>query len=237
MRRWLLAPLLLLGVTACPGFGDQTLAEIEGVEGATFEQDVKFVLQAYCWRCHGQPASNGAPNSLVTYDQAVAQSERILVRAVQLRTMPPDGAKPTDAERAILEAWVSTGTPRGTPTGPEADLGAVPDAGPEPDAGAIPARPTWNAHVQPVVMTNCAFAGCHGGAAPKANLDMTTYAGFSAGGDSGDLKGGGDPAASLIIDRLRARNGWTVMPDGGPALPEHTIQLVEAWIAAGAPEE
>jgi mono/diheme cytochrome c family protein len=244
MTRWWApaALLMLLGAAGCPGFGDKTLAELEGVETATWEADVQPILAAYCWRCHGQTASNGAPNSLFTYEQAVAQAERILVRTVQQQTMPPSGSKPTDTERALLEAWVAAGTPRGTPgvetdAAPMPDMGVEGDAGDTGDAGGIPQRPTWDAHVLPIVELNCAFAGCHAGDEPEGSLDLSTYAGFEAGGDNGDLKGGGDPAMSLLIDRLRARNGWSVMPDGGPMLPEMQIQLFEAWIAAGAPEE
>ncbi|MCA9557098.1 MAG: hypothetical protein H6704_03030 [Myxococcales bacterium] len=237
MRRWWApaALLMLLGAAGCPGFGDKTLAELEGIETATWEADVKPILAAYCWRCHGQSTANGAPNSLFSYEQAVGQAERILVRTVQQQTMPPSGSKPTDTERALLEAWVAAGTPRGTP-GVEVDA-AMPDMGVEGDAGAIPERPTWDDHISPIVELNCAFAGCHAGEEPEGHLNLSTYAGFEAGGINGDLKGGGDPTMSLIIDRLRARNGWSVMPDGGPMLPEMQIQLFEAWIAAGAPEE
>ena len=45
----------------------------------------------------------------------------------------------------------------------------------------------------------------------------------------------GDPSASLVIDKLRARNGVaTQMPLGAEPLPEEDIAALEAWIAAGA---
>jgi hypothetical protein len=44
----------------------------------------------------------------------------------------------------------------------------------------------------------------------------------------------GDPAASLLIDKLRNRDVISVMPLGAQHLGEDQIQAIEAWIAAGA---
>ena len=35
----------------------------------------------------------------------------------------------------------------------------------------------------------CSFAGCHGGNVPSAQLDLTTYEGYLAGGVSGNITG------------------------------------------------
>lgn len=44
----------------------------------------------------------------------------------------------------------------------------------------------------------------------------------------------GDPAASLLIDKLRNRDVISVMPLGAQHLGEEQIQAIEAWIAGGA---
>lgn len=44
----------------------------------------------------------------------------------------------------------------------------------------------------------------------------------------------GDPAASLLIDKIRNRNVATLMPLGAEPLEEADIQAIEAWITAGA---
>lgn len=44
----------------------------------------------------------------------------------------------------------------------------------------------------------------------------------------------GDPAASLLVDKLRNRDVISVMPLGAQHLGEEQIQAIEAWIAAGA---
>lgn len=165
--------------------------------------------------------------------------------------MPPGGGMP-DGEKALISAWVSAGAPEGDlivqdegiepdaapDMGPVQDMDLRMDAG--PDGGeadmAPPPPPTWDDDVSPVMADNCAFPGCHGGGMPSSDLDLTTYAGYEQGGFSGDLTGGGDPAASMMIDRLRARGGLPLMPQGGPSLDEDTIQMIETWIAAGSPE-
>lgn len=259
VRRWLCAGLMLTGLAGCPGFGDQTLAELEGVEGVTYEGEIKALIEARCFPCHTAPPKFGAPNSLDGYDDAAAFAARMQARAVDEASMPP-GAPLPDEDKALISAWVAAGAPQGTPgqdmdapdlgpgdmapgdmtpldmgpmrdMDPDADQG--PDGGPMPDIGAPP--PTWNDDVQPIMAMWCAFPGCHGGS-PSAQLDLSTYAGFVEGGISGDLTGGGDPDDSLFMDRLRARNGFPVMPQGGPMLSDPELQLIEAWITAGHPE-
>ena len=107
-----LAALLLGG---CPGFGDKTLAELEGItEVPTYEVDVKPVMAQYCTGCHTDPPVAGAPQPLIEFAQVVADADRIHVRCVQLGDMPPGGGV-TDADKAIIDAWVMGGMPQGTP--------------------------------------------------------------------------------------------------------------------------
>ena len=113
MFRWKLLVTLALSLPGCPGFGDKTLAELEGItEVPTYEADIKPILATYCTGCHADPPAAGAPQPLITYDQAVADAERIRVRSVQLGDMPPGGGM-ADNDRALLEAWVLNGAPEG----------------------------------------------------------------------------------------------------------------------------
>ncbi|MGK0358193.1 MAG: hypothetical protein ACI9U2_000476 [Bradymonadia bacterium] len=235
MLRWTLPATLALFLGGCPGFGDKTLAEIEGITGVpTYETDIKPVLARYCTTCHTDPPVAGAPQPLLTYAQVLDDADRIHVRCVQLGDMPPGGGIP-DNERALIDAWVLGGKPQGTPGEPEPspDMGGEPEPG--PDMGDT--APTWATVDSLLTAGSCNAPGCHGDAAPSAQLDLSSYAGFIAGGTNGDLTGGGDPALSLLIDRLRARNGNSIMPLGGPERPAAEIAIYEAWIAAGFPEE
>ena len=240
MLRWTLPALLALFLGGCPGFGDKTLAEIEGITGVpTYEADIKPILARYCTTCHTDPPVAGAPQPLLTYAQSLAEAERIRVRAVVLGNMPPGGGV-SDNERALIEAWALGGAPEGTPGDPEPDaqpepeldMGGEPE--PSPDMGDGPLN--WTTIAAILGSGGCSNSGCHGNIAPSAQLDLSSYDGFIAGGFGGDLTGGGDPTMSLLVDRLRARNA-SLMPPGGPARPESEIAIIEAWIEAGFPEE
>ncbi len=249
MLRWMMASVALLALSGCPGFGDKTLAELEGIGGdVTYHADIRPIIEARCFPCHTDPAKFGAPNPLANYEQAAAFANRMDIRVVQEGTMPPGGGV-LDEEKALISAWVQAGAPEGTALDmgppdlgpdmapdPEPDMGPEVDMDPEAPDMAPPPPPTWDDDVQPVMDASCAFPGCHGGAMPQSNLDLTTYAGFLAGGFGGDLTGDGDPARSGLVDRLRARDGLPLMPQGGPPLDEPVIEMIEAWIAAGAPE-
>lgn len=250
MLRWLLAGVAVFFCTACPGFGDKTLEDLVGGgdEPVTYEGHVKDILARHCWSCHGVNRCCGAPYSFADFTSASSVAERIVQRASVEGTMPPGGGAVTDEEKLRLQQWLAAGTPEGMAVGdqgpapdmaPPVDMAIPPDEGPPTDGDAPdmppPAAPTWDEDIVPIVTMNCAFPGCHAQPA-SGGLDLTRYAGFQAGGVSGDLTGGDDPDQSYLIDRLRARRGFSVMPQGGPMLAEDLLQTFEAWIAAGSPE-
>ncbi len=225
-----------LALAGCPGFGDRTLEAL--VDGApTWEAHVRPIFEVQCWSCHGERPAGGAPYALFTYEQAVTHAAAIEHQVVVENRMPPGLGLP-NAERAVIAAWLDGGAPRGEP---KMDATApVPDAAP-PDAGPLDATPpdmgpppTWNGEIGPLLAGGCATEFCHDVDQPSSGLDLSTYAGFDAGGFSGDLRGGGDPAASLLIKRLRGIGGAR-MPLTGDPFTEAQIRLCEAWIRAGAP--
>jgi len=178
--------------------------------------------------------------------------ERIRIRGIDQQTMPPAGAGLellTAEEACVILAWIEQGTPQGIPSGdpqpPAMDQGVVPpmDASPPSDA-TVPASPTWDDNVGPLLVENCSGPACHagGGATPPA---LGTFAEFEAANATGRYAANSDPATSVLVDRLRARNGTTLMPpaydtagaNGGPrTLSEVQMATVEAWISAGTPE-
>lgn len=80
---------------------------------------------------------------------------------------------------------------------------------------------TWSADIQPIIQLRCATPSCHvvGGQTP----DLSTYAGVKAQADAGRIK-------ARVIDRTPSS-----MPPSG-ALPACDQQLIDAWLAAGAPQ-
>jgi hypothetical protein len=119
------------------------------------------------------------------------------------------------------------------------------DAGDEPDPLAITVQPPAGSlddlH-QRIISERCSGQPglCHNGQF-EPNLstpaDMYAYVVNRPGIEKSDrlrVKPG-DPSASLLVDKLRNRNGVaTQMPLGAEPLEESDIAAVEAWITAGA---
>jgi hypothetical protein len=85
------------------------------------------------------------------------------------------------------------------------------------DASAV----TWTADIQPMLQTQC--VSCHSGASASAGLDLSTYT---------LVKG----SLSTVTGRMNKPMGDPlVMPPSGP-LSTCNLTKLDAWVAAGAPE-
>ncbi|MCZ7570745.1 MAG: enoyl-CoA hydratase-related protein [Ardenticatenaceae bacterium] len=78
----------------------------------------------------------------------------------------------------------------------------------------------------PIFQARC--VACHGGI---SGLYLTSYDYVLAGGINGPGVIPGDPGNSNIVTALES--GY--MPAGAPVLPPEEIELIRAWVAAGAP--
>jgi hypothetical protein len=108
------------------------------------------------------------------------------------------------------------------------------------------ARKSFAADVFPLFQaTDCAGMGCHGGMRPSENLNLTTASvaftelvNVRAGqcGGSKTLVVPGDPAASYLVNKLTGVGmcSGSVMPKAGGELSAAQIDVVRAWIGAGA---
>lgn len=74
----------------------------------------------------------------------------------------------------------------------------------------------------------CTF--CHSGPDPEGSLDLSSYRGLMAGGESGPVIVPGDATASLLIERQSGP-----VDHFGQVLPQELEALTD-WINAGAPE-
>lgn len=89
---------------------------------------------------------------------------------------------------------------------------------------------TFEQHIRPILKTHC--LQCHGEAEHReAKLDLRLRRLIVDGGESGPALVAGNIADSLMVKRLRAGE----MPPGGKVLAAREIDLIERWIAAGAP--
>lgn len=76
---------------------------------------------------------------------------------------------------------------------------------------------------------------CHGDSRrTRADLDLTTYAELSEGGDSGPAVVAGDAENSLLIQKIRGTADGQRMPVGGPPLEDDVIDLFARWVEQGA---
>lgn len=123
--------------------------------------------------------------------------------------MPPAPNDRLSSEQIqIIAAWILQGAE---------DLECNPDFG-ECNTENI----SFSADVQPVIVTHC--QGCHSGSNPSGGIGLATYDGVKAVADNGKLVGA-----------IAWENGFENMPQGGDQLSECTIDQIQSWVDAGAP--
>jgi WD40 repeat protein len=88
--------------------------------------------------------------------------------------------------------------------------------------------------VRPILDRNC--TGCHQPASKESDLDLTTYAGFRAGGKRGPAFVPGSANQSLVIQFITAAQQPS-MPFGQPPLDANDIAAIRDWIQAGARDD
>ena len=97
-----------------------------------------------------------------------------------------------------------------------------------PGWGADPAIPDFQRDIRPLLKNHC--LKCHGPLRPAGQLNLSLPATVARGGAGGPAIVPGQPAASLLWQRVERDE----MPETEP-LPAHKKQLLRSWIAAGAP--
>lgn len=96
------------------------------------------------------------------------------------------------------------------------------------------AEPSYTRDVRPILQRSC--QGCHQPNLKTSDLDLTTFAGLTAGGKHGPGFKPGAAAESLVL-RYVTGEMKPQMPIGQPALPPEQIALLRDWIAAGAKDD
>ncbi len=228
--RWLCILLLICGSSLIAGALTAQEKPAASPPVPTFDGDVRPILQAKCWRCHG-PTVQKADLSLHTKAgiQKGGESGEILVpgkaaeshlfELIEQGEMPPDKKDPlTKEEVELIRRWIDSGAP----------LGSDP----------AQTRPELSQHdVLPILLLRCTV--CHGRHKQEGELDLRTRAAMLKGGKSGPAIVPGKPEESLMLKRVRAEE----MPPHKrlievavkPMEPDEVATL-EKWIALGAPE-
>jgi len=87
--------------------------------------------------------------------------------------------------------------------------------------------------VEPIFAAKC--YGCHGPSQQLSGLRLDDRAAAFAGGYGGKVILPGDPAASLLIQRVTGANGLRPMPMGSSkGLPAEQVAILKNWIEQGA---
>ena len=87
--------------------------------------------------------------------------------------------------------------------------------------------------IQPILTTSC--APCHHGAKGSGGLALDSAPALAQGSRSGAVIKPGDPAGSLLYQRITSEDKSVRMPMGGQPLPPETVALIREWIEHGAP--
>jgi len=97
-----------------------------------------------------------------------------------------------------------------------------------------PADQSYLRDVRPILDKNC--TSCHQPASKQSELDLTTYAGFQAGGKRGPAFVPGSPEDSLVIQFITAALE-PAMPFGQPRLDANDVSTMREWIKSGARDD
>jgi hypothetical protein len=220
-----------------------------GEAGASFVKDVAPMLVAKCGRCHiNQSRGEFSMRDFPTLMRGVAAGVVIfpndpagsrIVEVIESGDMPRGGSL-TDAQFTSLKNWIAAGA-KFDGEDPQANLNtfAAADSDAETPTPTV-AQATGNETVSfsrdiaPVLVENC--SGCHVDPPRRARgqLNMTSFDRLLTGGDSGPPIAPGQPANSLIVDRIKGEGGGQQMPQGREPLSDEVIAKIEKWIEEGA---
>ena len=90
---------------------------------------------------------------------------------------------------------------------------------------------TYLDDVLPIFEKHC--EECHGAEDPEEGLELTRYRTSIVGSMNGPVIEPGDAANSYLVDQIVSGK----MPKRGDPLSQAEIDIIVAWIEAGAPEE
>ncbi len=261
-------------LSACTETGDSPYTYLDVTEtdtsGGVYWVHAEPLLTKACIGCH-TGGSNGGSNFGNVYEDNLKPSyycqgktvgECVLIR-IDDQTMPPGGgANLTEAERAVLDAWVAAGMPYDEAGAPIEDV--APEVTTEPDVIEEDTGPEDTGPVDTgPVDTSTPDTGPEDTTTPDAGPGPTgpTFTndiqpifaannwcfGCHTGGNSG-----GSNFASVYEDNLKPSyycagktvgecilpriDDNTMPPGGGLSVSDEERSLIEDWIDAGMPE-
>ena len=189
-------------------------------------------------------AENGLPVGTEAHEQAIAQA----LPPTDTPTPQPEPATPT----ATLEPTATPTTSGGQATDDQATLTPepMPTDTPTPPPTIEPTPPPTTEPTPTVDLANVSFQKdvlpifevycfqCHGGEQPEGGqrieegLSLLTYDDVMAGSWNGSAIEPGDADDSYLVDQVATGR----MPKEGDPVPDELVQIIIAWVEAGAPD-
>jgi WD40 repeat protein/mono/diheme cytochrome c family protein len=105
-------------------------------------------------------------------------------------------------------------------------------------AGAVAradSRVVFDAQIREIFRARC--FKCHGDDEQKGDLNLQHYAAAMKGGSSGVAIVPGKPNSSPLFQAVTHVEGVEKMPPKSERIPDAEIEMIRAWITAGAPEK
>lgn len=146
---------------------------------------------------------------------------------------PEVPAVPTSSPPAPTETATQVPPPKPTRTSMPTSLPTpLPTEKPTPTQAA--STYSFAADVQPIFAARC--IKCHTGDNPPRGLRLDSYEHVLAGSSQRPVVIPGNPQDSHLVKRIEGIARPRMPLDGPPFLSDKEIAIIEAWIAAGAPD-
>jgi mono/diheme cytochrome c family protein len=214
-------PGILLVLLAAVTTSTCTREYVEDLRGVCFERDVLPVFQSNCTQsgCHNGE-DRAAGYDLSSYDNILNRGVEpgnyrgsaiyeVLVLPGGEELMPrAPYSRLTDDQITSIALWIEEGAQNTTC---------------HDSTFCNTADVRFGATIQPLLQTYC--YGCHGGSSPQGGVDFNTYTGVKATATNGSLLGS-----------IEHTSGFSPMPQNGNKLSTCNINIIKAWIDAGAPD-
>lgn len=178
-----------------------------------FTKDVLPIFSSNCAMagCHNSvnPSENldlSNYNGIMVDIKAGKPNEGKIMETINDGTMPKDANPLSDAQKALLNKWISQGAKNNSCTESACDTSSV----------------KFSTHVKTIIDNNC--KGCHNGTAPNGGgIDLSTYDGVKA-----------KVTDSKLWAAVSHANGASAMPKGSNQLSTCQLRTIKIWIDGGA---
>lgn len=99
---------VLLSFISCAEDSREELAlEVSGP--ITFEGNVRQIISQDCLNCHSSPPRNGAPFSLINFEEVSSRAEAISNSINGRTVLMPPGINLPESRISIIDTWIAQG--------------------------------------------------------------------------------------------------------------------------------